>query len=138
MVRRSSSVNELNASGSSNSIGEWRGQRWSRSGRFLTRPTNSTGPVRTGCLYRHAFGETGQQTNSDLSVDCICSRCRLQVLIVSDSVTNVAAYVQMFAALLTPFQWQHTLVPVLPDTSADLVDSPTPYLHGLLRLLSTP
>lgn len=35
-------------------------------------------------------------------------------------------------ALLYPFSWQHTFIPVLPASMVDIVCCPTPFLVGLL------
>ena len=35
-------------------------------------------------------------------------------------------------ALLYPFSWQHTFIPVLPASMIDIVCCPTPFLVGLL------
>lgn len=35
-------------------------------------------------------------------------------------------------ALIYPFRWQHTYIPVLPPAMIDIVCSPTPFLVGLL------
>lgn len=35
-------------------------------------------------------------------------------------------------ALIYPFSWQHTYIPVLPPAMIDIVCSPTPFLIGLL------
>lgn len=35
-------------------------------------------------------------------------------------------------ALLYPFSWQHTFIPVLPASMLDIVCCPTPFLVGLL------
>ena len=35
-------------------------------------------------------------------------------------------------ALLYPFSWQHTFIPVLPSSMIDIVCCPTPFLVGLL------
>ena len=35
-------------------------------------------------------------------------------------------------ALLYPFSWQHTFIPVLPGSMLDIVCCPTPFLVGLL------
>lgn len=35
-------------------------------------------------------------------------------------------------ALLYPFVWQHTYIPVLPSAMLDIVCTPTPFLVGLL------
>jgi len=36
------------------------------------------------------------------------------------------------AALLYPFEWQHTFITVLPSMLIDVVDAPTPYIVGIL------
>jgi len=36
------------------------------------------------------------------------------------------------AALLYPFEWQHTFITVLPSMLIDVVDAPTPYVVGIL------
>ena len=36
------------------------------------------------------------------------------------------------AALLYPFEWQHTFITVLPSLLIDIVDAPTPYVVGIL------
>lgn len=35
-------------------------------------------------------------------------------------------------ALIYPFSWQHTYIPVLPPAMIDIACSPTPFLIGLL------
>lgn len=35
-------------------------------------------------------------------------------------------------ALLYPFVWQHTYIPVLPPAMLDIVCTPTPFIVGLL------
>lgn len=35
-------------------------------------------------------------------------------------------------ALLYPFVWQHTYIPVLPSAMLDIVCTPTPFIVGLL------
>ncbi|GAA6094648.1 suppression of tumorigenicity 5 protein isoform X1, partial [Tachysurus ichikawai] len=35
-------------------------------------------------------------------------------------------------ALLYPFSWQHTFIPVLPSSMVDIVCCPTPFLVGIL------
>ena len=38
-------------------------------------------------------------------------------------------------ALLYPFVWQHTFVPVLPASMIEVVCAPTPYILGILTSL---
>ncbi len=41
--------------------------------------------------------------------------------------------VECLTSLLAPFDWQHLLVPVLPESLLELVEAPTPYLIGILN-----
>ncbi|VBB26202.1 unnamed protein product [Acanthocheilonema viteae] len=56
-----------------------------------------------------------------------------RVLIAGGSVQCICHAVQSIACLLHPFSWPYTLIPVLPDSLLEIVNSPTPYLIGLLR-----
>uniref|UniRef100_A0A8R1XWN4 UDENN domain-containing protein n=1 Tax=Onchocerca volvulus TaxID=6282 RepID=A0A8R1XWN4_ONCVO len=56
-----------------------------------------------------------------------------RVIIAGGSVQCVCHAVQSIACLLHPFSWPYTLIPVLPDSLLEIVNSPTPYLIGLLR-----
>ncbi|VDN01028.1 unnamed protein product [Thelazia callipaeda] len=56
-----------------------------------------------------------------------------RVIIAGGSVQSVCHAVQSIACLLQPFSWPYTLIPVLPDSLTEIVNSPTPYLVGLLR-----
>ncbi|KAM3726566.1 DENN domain-containing protein 2C [Dirofilaria immitis] len=56
-----------------------------------------------------------------------------RVIIAGGSVQCVCHAVQSIASLLHPFSWPYTLIPVLPDSLLEIVNSPTPYLMGLLR-----
>nr|CRZ25986.1 Bm10957 [Brugia malayi] len=56
-----------------------------------------------------------------------------RVIIAGGSVQCVCHAVQSVACLLHPFSWPYTLIPVLPDSLLEIVNSPTPYLMGLLR-----
>ncbi|VDD84867.1 unnamed protein product [Enterobius vermicularis] len=70
----------------------------------------------------------------EVSVSIIAALLSEQkVLIGGESVKSVSHAVQTFAALLQPFSWPYTLVPVLPDTLLELANSPTPCLLGVLR-----
>ncbi|VDK71891.1 unnamed protein product [Litomosoides sigmodontis] len=56
-----------------------------------------------------------------------------RVIIAAGSLQCVCHAVQSVACLLYPFSWPYTLIPVLPDSLLEIVNSPTPYLIGLLR-----
>uniref|UniRef100_A0A671NEP2 Suppression of tumorigenicity 5 protein-like n=1 Tax=Sinocyclocheilus anshuiensis TaxID=1608454 RepID=A0A671NEP2_9TELE len=51
-----------------------------------------------------------------------------RVIFVADKLSCVHAVV----ALLYPFSWQHTFIPVLPTSMVDIVCCPTPFLVGIL------
>ena len=40
--------------------------------------------------------------------------------------------IHALASLLYPFRWQHTYIPVLPESMLDVCCSPTPYIIGIL------
>lgn len=56
-----------------------------------------------------------------------------RVLIVGDCISSLSKVIQAAAAMLLPFEWPHTLIPVVPDSYVQLCFSPTPYLIGVLR-----
>lgn len=53
------------------------------------------------------------------------------VLLLS-SVSTLSSCMHAVVALLYPFSWQHTFIPVLPGSMLDIVCCPTPFLVGLL------
>lgn len=55
-----------------------------------------------------------------------------RVLFCANTLTVLTQCVQAMAALLYPFTWQHTLVPVIPETMLDLCSLPAPYVMGIL------
>lgn len=61
----------------------------------------------------------------------------LQFCVVSDVVclplcSTLSSCMHAVVALLYPFSWQHTFIPVLPASMVDIVCCPTPFLVGLL------
>ena len=56
-----------------------------------------------------------------------------RIIVTGENVKVISDAVQMFARMLAPMDWPHTLIPVIPDTHTDLVHNPTPYLCGLCR-----
>lgn len=44
----------------------------------------------------------------------------------------LSSCVHAVVALLYPFSWQHTFIPVLPSSMVDIVCCPTPFLVGIL------
>lgn len=48
------------------------------------------------------------------------------------STSTLSSCSHAVVALLYPFSWQHTFIPVLPASMIDIVCCPTPFLVGLL------
>lgn len=59
--------------------------------------------------------------------------CEKRVLFVANSVPVLSRTVQAASTMLAPFEWPHTLIPVVPDPFLHLCYSPAPYLMGVLR-----
>ncbi|MGH0162422.1 UNVERIFIED_CONTAM: hypothetical protein FKN15_055392 [Acipenser sinensis] len=55
-----------------------------------------------------------------------------RVIFVADKLSILSSCVHAVVALLYPFSWQHTFIPVLPSSIVDIVCCPTPFLVGLL------
>ncbi|XP_042326698.1 DENN domain-containing protein 2A isoform X2 [Sceloporus undulatus] len=55
-----------------------------------------------------------------------------RVIFVADKLSTLSKCCHAMVALLYPFTWQHTYIPVLPPSMIDIVCSPTPFLIGLL------
>ncbi|XP_030649572.1 DENN domain-containing protein 2B isoform X1 [Chanos chanos] len=55
-----------------------------------------------------------------------------RVIFVADKLSTLSSCVHAVVALLYPFSWQHTFIPVLPSSMVDIVCCPTPFLVGLL------
>ncbi|VDK42813.1 unnamed protein product [Anisakis simplex] len=56
-----------------------------------------------------------------------------KVLFRSSSLTRLADSCYAICALLYPFEYPHTFVPVLPEILMEYLESPTPYIMGLLN-----
>lgn len=52
--------------------------------------------------------------------------------IISFLLSTLSSCSHAVVALLYPFSWQHTFIPVLPSSMIDIVCCPTPFLVGLL------
>lgn len=50
----------------------------------------------------------------------------------SPIISTLSSCMHAVVALLYPFSWQHTFIPVLPGSMLDIVCCPTPFLVGLL------
>uniref|UniRef100_A0A668ANG1 DENN domain containing 2B n=1 Tax=Myripristis murdjan TaxID=586833 RepID=A0A668ANG1_9TELE len=55
-----------------------------------------------------------------------------RVIFVADKLSTLSSCIHAVVALLYPFSWQHTFIPVLPGSMVDIVCCPTPFLVGLL------
>ncbi|KAM9410774.1 DENN domain-containing protein 2B isoform 2-T4 [Pholidichthys leucotaenia] len=55
-----------------------------------------------------------------------------RVIFVADKLSTLSSSMHAVVALLYPFSWQHTFIPVLPGSMLDIVCCPTPFLVGLL------
>uniref|UniRef100_A0A8C9VPV9 DENN domain containing 2B n=1 Tax=Scleropages formosus TaxID=113540 RepID=A0A8C9VPV9_SCLFO len=55
-----------------------------------------------------------------------------RVIFVADKLSTLSSCAHAVIALLYPFSWQHTFIPVLPSSMVDIVCCPTPFLVGLL------
>ncbi|XP_076584828.1 DENN domain-containing protein 2B [Chaetodon auriga] len=55
-----------------------------------------------------------------------------RVIFVADKLSILSSCMHAVVALLYPFSWQHTFIPVLPGSMLDIVCCPTPFLVGLL------
>nr|XP_033774909.1 DENN domain-containing protein 2C [Geotrypetes seraphini]XP_033774910.1 DENN domain-containing protein 2C [Geotrypetes seraphini]XP_033774911.1 DENN domain-containing protein 2C [Geotrypetes seraphini]XP_033774912.1 DENN domain-containing protein 2C [Geotrypetes seraphini]XP_033774913.1 DENN domain-containing protein 2C [Geotrypetes seraphini] len=55
-----------------------------------------------------------------------------RVIFVADNLSTLSKCGHAVVAMLYPFTWQHTYIPVLPVSMIDIVCSPTPFLIGIL------
>ncbi|KAG7263167.1 hypothetical protein CRUP_002658 [Coryphaenoides rupestris] len=72
-------------------------------------------------------------------VYCIVSRLgcfdlfsKRRVIFTADKLSTLSQCCHAVVALLYPFTWQHTYIPVLPPSMLDIVCTPTPFIVGLL------
>ncbi|XP_012576412.1 PREDICTED: DENN domain-containing protein 2A [Condylura cristata] len=55
-----------------------------------------------------------------------------RVIFIADKLSQLSKCCHAMVAVIYPFAWQHTYIPVLPPAMIDIVCSPTPFLIGLL------
>uniref|UniRef100_A0A8C6ZSG2 DENN domain containing 2C n=1 Tax=Nothoprocta perdicaria TaxID=30464 RepID=A0A8C6ZSG2_NOTPE len=55
-----------------------------------------------------------------------------RVILVADNLSTLSKCGHAAVAMLYPFSWQHTYIPVLPASMIDIACSPTPFLIGIL------
>ncbi|XP_067384331.1 DENN/MADD domain containing 2Da isoform X3 [Channa argus] len=58
-----------------------------------------------------------------------------RIVFVADELSTLSQVIHAVAALLYPFTWQHTLIPIVPEILIDVVMAPTPYLLGVQKRL---
>eukprot|EP00727_Mastigamoeba_balamuthi_P004968 m51a1_g1447 hypothetical protein (864) ;mRNA; r:142741-146302 len=56
-----------------------------------------------------------------------------RVLMVADDLETLSSTINAFCAMLSPFSWQHVLIPILPRSLAGYVTAPMPFFIGCLR-----
>ncbi|XP_051890554.1 DENN domain-containing protein 2D-like isoform X2 [Pristis pectinata] len=56
-----------------------------------------------------------------------------RVIFLAEELSTLSQCIHGLAALLYPFTWQHTYIPVLPKVMLDTVCSPTPFMVGVQR-----
>ncbi|RNF23282.1 Suppression of tumorigenicity 5 [Trypanosoma conorhini] len=54
------------------------------------------------------------------------------VIVVGPNFGLVSQVVMSLQSLISPFDWMHILIPILPSTLLDVLAAPTPYLVGIL------
>ncbi|XP_077915772.1 DENN domain-containing protein 2A isoform X4 [Halichoerus grypus] len=55
-----------------------------------------------------------------------------RIIFIADKLSTLSKCCHAMVAVIYPFTWQHTYIPVLPPAMIDIVCSPTPFLIGLL------
>uniref|UniRef100_A0A8C5GNG9 DENN domain-containing protein 2A-like n=1 Tax=Gouania willdenowi TaxID=441366 RepID=A0A8C5GNG9_GOUWI len=55
-----------------------------------------------------------------------------RIIFTADKLSTLSQCCHAVVALLYPFTWQHTYIPVLPPSMLDIVCTPTPFIVGLL------
>ncbi|XP_008316787.1 DENN/MADD domain containing 2Da isoform X2 [Cynoglossus semilaevis] len=58
-----------------------------------------------------------------------------RIIFVADELGTLSQVIHAVAALLYPFTWQHTFIPIIPEILIDVVMAPTPYLLGVQKRL---
>ncbi|XP_048727203.2 DENN domain-containing protein 2B-like isoform X3 [Ostrea edulis] len=61
-----------------------------------------------------------------------CVLLERSILFCAKNLSILSQTIHALVALLYPFRWQHTYIPVLPESMLDVTCSPTPYIIGIL------
>jgi len=55
-----------------------------------------------------------------------------KLIFISKNLSVLSVCVDAVQSMLYPFVWQHTLVPILPQTMTEISSAPTPFILGML------
>lgn len=58
-----------------------------------------------------------------------------RIIFIAEELSTLSQVIHAVAVLLSPFTWQHTLIPIVPEILIDVVMAPTPYLLGVQKRL---
>ncbi|XP_072336797.1 DENN domain-containing protein 2D-like isoform X1 [Scyliorhinus torazame] len=93
----------------------------------LTRPSDSRlEHVDFSSLFKHLSEENVIQIFASLLLE-------RRLIFLAEELSILSQCIHGIAALLYPFTWQHTFIPVLPKVMVDIVCSPTPFVVGVQR-----
>ncbi|XP_067913043.1 DENN domain-containing protein 2D-like isoform X2 [Heterodontus francisci] len=93
----------------------------------LTRPSDSRlEHVDFTLLFKHL----SEENIIDIFASLLLER---RVIFLAEELSILSQCIHGIAALLYPFTWQHTYIPVLPKVMLDTVCSPTPFVVGVQR-----
>lgn len=59
--------------------------------------------------------------------------CEERILFIADNIDTVSSAVHAVSAMLSPFQWQHLFLPILPSSLVAYTSSPFPFIIGIRR-----
>jgi hypothetical protein len=54
-----------------------------------------------------------------------------KILFISKHKALLSQVMSCFMSFIFPFQWKHTLIPILPITMIDIIDAPFPFIIGI-------
>ncbi|XP_055510722.1 DENN domain-containing protein 2D-like isoform X2 [Leucoraja erinacea] len=93
----------------------------------LTRPADSR-------LEHVDFASLFKYLSEEHIIDIFASMLlERRVIFLAEELSTLSQCIHGVAALLYPFTWQHTYIPVLPKVMLDIVCSPTPFIVGVQR-----
>ncbi|KAJ8265884.1 hypothetical protein COCON_G00149830 [Conger conger] len=58
-----------------------------------------------------------------------------RIVFIAEELGTLSQVINAVAALLYPFTWQHTFIPIVPEILIDVVMAPTPFLLGVQKRL---